>query len=952
MKNLEIPIQLKKLQPFWGEWVIESHIGSGAYGEVYRIVRKRGPREFKALKWIQIPLRSEGSETMADNMQEEKKRRYQEQKERLLKEVTAMEQVKENRNVVRIEEYMVHERPKEGGYDILIRMEYLTPLLEKYPIGPLEQGIVVRLGMDICAALAVCESKNMIHRDLKPGNVFIDPQGNFKLGDFGISRVLEDGQAGTTIIGTRAYMAPDMFDRFRKYDQTVDIYALSVMLYRYVNDGRLPFFHETDGSQTLEREEKAIQRRIQEEAIPPARQASAELNRILLKAMSPNPADRYQFAGEMWQDLASLPVTPAERINNPPSVPMQNPQTKIRPWHIAAGITLTVGIAFAGYQLWIRNSERSDSSPSSMNGEKHQKQQEETVTLGPYMGRTSEPTSTLNPTQEPSTLMPESTASLKPTLEPATPTPEPTSTLNPTQESSTPMPEPTASLKPTLEPATPTPELTSTPEPMPTLKPTQNLSTPTSEPIPTLKLTQEPATPVPTSIREPTPEVTAESMAVISDLSSEELITGQNDETAVQTGIPDHVVSEGEWGTCQWSIDDEGILTVKEGVGESFSQSPWLEYLNNIEAVVFEDNVVFPQKCSYMFTDGEDQSSNLILNNVIFGKIDTTNVIDMSHMFSGCASLIGIDLRGMDTSAVENMSYMFHDCIRLLSVDVSGFDTSSVNNMKGMFAGCSSLKSVVLQGFNTSLVKDMSQMFKDCSSLTIIDLSNFDTASVENIDGLAGMFEGCSEMTVKVIPGTSVEKQAKLSGVSVMPLTELIYDPVIQIVTLKTEGNSTTYKCDVEGFQLFSIYIECDKYGTIVSVNIPHHNEPKGRIVIENKDVLDQLVGQAVAEAQIDMVSGATVTCEAINKALQRVGTNYQSLTGDGSETIVVIREGVTVNIREKPGLDERRIGQGKAGTEYRLLEIVKVNNVTWYKIDLGNGEVGYVHSNMTELKE
>ena len=273
MNKMEIPIQLKKLQPFWGEWVIESHIGNGAYGDVYRIVRKRDPQEYKALKWIQIPLRSQGSETMVDSMQGEIKRRYQEQKDRLLKEVTAMEQVKENRNIVQIEEYTVYERPNAEGYDILIRMEYLTPLMQKYPIGPLEQGIVVRLGMDICAALAVCERKNMIHRDLKPGNVFIDPQGNFKLGDFGIARVLEDGQAGTTRIGTPAYMAPEMFNSFQKYDHTVDIYALSVMLYRYVNDGRLPFFHETDGAQTIIREEKAIQRRIQGETVPPARQA-------------------------------------------------------------------------------------------------------------------------------------------------------------------------------------------------------------------------------------------------------------------------------------------------------------------------------------------------------------------------------------------------------------------------------------------------------------------------------------------------------------------------------------------------------------------------------------------------------------------------------------------------------------------------------------------------------
>ena len=55
MKELDIPKRLKKLQPFWGEWVIDDYIGSGSFGEVYRIVRKRGDRRYAALKWIQIP---------------------------------------------------------------------------------------------------------------------------------------------------------------------------------------------------------------------------------------------------------------------------------------------------------------------------------------------------------------------------------------------------------------------------------------------------------------------------------------------------------------------------------------------------------------------------------------------------------------------------------------------------------------------------------------------------------------------------------------------------------------------------------------------------------------------------------------------------------------------------------------------------------------------------------
>ena len=112
------------------------------------------------------------------------------------------------------------------------------------------------------------------------------------------------------------------------------------------------------------------------------------------------------------------------------------------------------------------------------------------------------------------------------------------------------------------------------------------------------------------------------------------------------------------------------------------------------EAVVFEDNVVFPPQCSYMFTEGEGRFGNQNLTRVTFGKIDTGNVTDMSHMFSDCVSLQGIDLRGMDTSAVKNMSGMFKGCPSLMAIGTTELDTSVVEDMSYMFSECSNLKSV------------------------------------------------------------------------------------------------------------------------------------------------------------------------------------------------------------------------------------------------------------------
>ena len=75
------------------------------------------------------------------------------------------------------------------------------------------------------------------------------------------------------------------------------------------------------------------------------------------------------------------------------------------------------------------------------------------------------------------------------------------------------------------------------------------------------------------------------------------------------------------------------------------------------------------------------------------------------------------------------MCYMFAGCEDLIKI-VIPFNTSNVRNMSGLFSGCSSLKTIDLSSFDTSNVEDMSYMFRQCESLRSLDLSNFDTSSV------------------------------------------------------------------------------------------------------------------------------------------------------------------------------------------------------------------------------
>ena len=137
------------------------------------------------------------------------------------------------------------------------------------------------------------------------------------------------------------------------------------------------------------------------------------------------------------------------------------------------------------------------------------------------------------------------------------------------------------------------------------------------------------------------------------------------------------------------------------------------------------------------------------LSSLDLSKFDTSQVTDMSNMFYNCSDLTSLDVSKFDTSQVTNMSYMFENCRSLTSLDVSNFDTSQVTNMMQMFCGCSSLTSLDLRNFDTSKTTDMQEMFSSCSKLTKITVSNkWVVGSSTSTDG---MFDNCGADHVTVV---------------------------------------------------------------------------------------------------------------------------------------------------------------------------------------------------------
>lgn len=170
---------------------------------------------------------------------------------------------------------------------------------------------MIRIGKDICKGLAICHKEGIIHRDIKPANIFVTSRGEYKLGDFGIARMVDAGQRASTKMGTRAYAAPEQFVSFEEnYDKRVDIYSLGLTLYELSNHNRLPF---ANSGYVRESE---ISLRILGKELPPPENADAALAKVILKACAYKAEDRFASAEEMQDELraSEIGVTGAEEI--------------------------------------------------------------------------------------------------------------------------------------------------------------------------------------------------------------------------------------------------------------------------------------------------------------------------------------------------------------------------------------------------------------------------------------------------------------------------------------------------------------------------------------------------------------------------------------------------------------------------------------------------------------
>lgn len=302
MKNM---LDIKNV---WPDWEITEQIGRGSYGVVYKAVRKyRGLESVSAIKVISVPLdESELDELKYEGMNENDTKKYLQQVvDEIIGEIQLMESLKGIQNIVSVEDYKVVESEDSIKWDIYLRMELLTPLNKYLCDKKMGEKLAIKLGIDICNALIFCEKRNIIHRDIKPENIFVNDFGDFKLGDFGIARKLENMTFGMSQKGTFNYMAPEAATG-SFYDASVDLYSLGIVLYRMMNENRMPFLNPEKQILSPEDRRSAFERRMSGEEFSAPVNASDKFAKVILKACAFKPADRFTSASQMKKALLAL----------------------------------------------------------------------------------------------------------------------------------------------------------------------------------------------------------------------------------------------------------------------------------------------------------------------------------------------------------------------------------------------------------------------------------------------------------------------------------------------------------------------------------------------------------------------------------------------------------------------------------------------------------------------
>lgn len=229
--------------------------------------------------------------------------RYDKLKTIYLKEIKYMEKLNNSPNIIHIEKCeKIKGFDQELGEDvdyILIKMQYKECLGKAIQDGKkMEFNDVVHFAKNISAAIIACNKVRIMHRDIKPFNIFFD-EDNFWLSDMGTAIEFNDNDYYEPV-GTPLYAAPEILKKSWTYNQTVDIYSLGIIMYELLNENKVPFV-SNDG--TIADYREAIKKRCRGDYFPPLRGKAQLMYPIISRCCEYDSIKRFQSAEELLIEL-------------------------------------------------------------------------------------------------------------------------------------------------------------------------------------------------------------------------------------------------------------------------------------------------------------------------------------------------------------------------------------------------------------------------------------------------------------------------------------------------------------------------------------------------------------------------------------------------------------------------------------------------------------------------
>ena len=223
---------------------------------------------------------------------------YEELAQGVRKEVQTLETLAGQRGFVPYNAHQIEPMEEGVGYDVILLGRYRKTLDRFMERNPMTHLSAVNLGIDMCAALAVCREAGWLYVDLKPQNIHMFEDQEYRIGDLGFMPMDMLAYSSLPERYRSLYTAPEVADAYSTLNTTMDTYAVGLILYQVFNQGKLPF------SSAEERAEWA-QRLSDGEAMTPPVCADEEMASIIAKACAIDPADRWQTPAELGHALIS-----------------------------------------------------------------------------------------------------------------------------------------------------------------------------------------------------------------------------------------------------------------------------------------------------------------------------------------------------------------------------------------------------------------------------------------------------------------------------------------------------------------------------------------------------------------------------------------------------------------------------------------------------------------------